>query len=404
MSDIDRLVGTIYSRRDFLHKGGQWTAALALANAFPLAAPWNALAQGAPGPGPGPAVGRMIQHSLRYLDLEMPAHLIDSWLTPVELFYVRNHIEQPEVNLGEWRLRVSGEVERPLELTYADLLRFEQADVANTLECAGNGRAMFRPRVPGIQWARGAVGNAHFSGPRLADVLRRAGVKLSGKHVMFNGLDQPPLKAPDFVRSIPMEKAMHADTLLATRINSVALPLEHGFPVRGIVPGWLGAASVKWVTEIQVLDRPYDGTFMNSGYRFPKRSVAPGESVPAEEKYVLTALSVKSLITSPRQGARLKKGPIKIMGVAWAGVEDVVRVDVSTDYGRTWRAAELGKDHTKYAWRLWGYTLQAREPGSYLIMARATDSAGRTQPLAASWNPSGYFWNVVEQVRIDVEA
>ncbi|MFQ5926237.1 MAG: sulfite oxidase [Terriglobia bacterium] len=392
--------GAWLSRREFLRTSGRWGGALALASALPLVWAQEGGAQGVPVAGKE----KLILRSLRFLDLEMPVHLLDSWLTPVELFYVRNHIAQPRVELGAWRLRVSGEVERPLELTLAELGKFEQAAVTNTLECAGNGRAFHRPRVPGIQWARGAVGNARFTGPRLADVLRRAGVKATGKHVAFNGLDAPPGNVPDFIRSIPIEKALDPDTLLATQMNGAPLRAEHGFPVRVLVPGWIGAASVKWLGEVRVLAREFDGHFMKRGYRLPRRPVAPGEAVSAAEMDVITALDVKSIIARPGDGAHWKLGPLRISGAAWAGEADIVHVEVSTDFGRSWQPAALGREQAKYAWRLWHYTWQPPAAGTYVVMSRATDSAGRTQPLVASWNPGGYLWNVVERVRIHVEA
>lgn len=391
------------ARRDFL-----WSSARLL-GAAALAGPSLTLAQlGWPGPMLAQDVvngkEKMIVRSARYLDLEMPVHLLDSWLTPVELFYVRNHLPLPGVNLAEWRLTVTGEVERPLELKFADLEKLEPASVTNTMECAGNGRSFYHPRVPGIQWTRGGVGNAVFSGPRLADVLRRAGVKPSGKHVAFNGLDEPPGKVPDFIRSIPIDKALHQDTLLATKMNSAPLTIEHGFPVRALVPGWLGAASVKWLIEIKLIEREFEGNFMKPGYRFPMRAVPPGGEISPDETATITGLPVKSIIAVPGDGSHWKLGPIRIHGAAWAGESDVTRVDVSTDQGRTWQAAHLGSEKARYAWRLWEYNWKPPAPGSYVVMSRASDSAGRTQPEQPAWNPSGYLWNVIDKVQIHVEA
>ncbi len=387
-------------RREFLASLTRLGAATVLAGAAPAFWPRASFAQDAVVPGKE----KLIVRSLRYMDLEMPVHLLDSWITPVELFYVRNHLALPSVNLPEWRLVVTGEVERPLELTLGDLEKFEPTSVTNTIECAGNGRAFYRPRVPGIQWTRGGVGNARFTGPRLADVLRRAGLKSTAKHVAFNGLDEPPGKVPDFIRSIPIEKAMHPDTLLATQMNGAPLTIHHGFPVRALVPGWLGAASVKWLIEIRVLDHEFDGPFMKPGYSLPKRPLAPGEEVSPEDTVGIRSLDVKSIIARPGEGSHWKLGPIRISGAAWAGEAEIVRVDVSTDFGRTWQAAALGREQAKYAWRLWEHVWTPAAPGSYVLMSRATDTAGRTQPLAPSWNPSGYLWNVVDQVRINVEA
>jgi len=389
-------------RREFLRAGARLVgAAWASHGLLP-----ELMAQaGAPQRSLGvPGKEKMIVRSLRYMDLEMPVHLLDSWITPVELFYVRNHLPLPTVNVAEWSIAVTGEVEHPLELKLADLENFEQAKVFNTMECAGNGRSFYRPRAPGIQWGRGSVGNAEFSGPRLGDVLRRAGLKATAKHVAFNGIDEPPGKVPDFIRSIPIEKALDRDTLVALRMNGAPLRIEHGFPARALAPGWLGAASVKWLIEIRVMDREFDGNFMKPGYRFPTRPVPPGGEISPEETAVITGLPVKSVIARPGDGSHWKLGPVRISGAAWAGENEVTRVDISTDEGKTWKPAKFGPEKAKYAWRLWEYAWKPGKAGSYVVMSRATDSAGRRQPAEPAWNPSGYLWNVIDRVRIHVEA
>ena len=347
----------------------------------------------------------MIVRSLRFLDLEMPAEYANSLITPVEHFYVRNHMHEPStVDPGEWRLSIGGEVQKPLTLTLAELTRMEQHTVIDTLECAGNGRAFAVPRVPGIQWEKGAVGTARFSGPRLREVLERAGVKATGKHVMFHGLDEVPRKVPPFIRSIPIEKASDVDTLVALHMNGAALTKHHGFPARALVPGWIGAASCKWLTEIKVLDKEFEGNFMSPGYRLPNQPVKPGEAVNVEDTHPATALNVKSLIASPRDGASVKSRAMHVQGVAWAGEADVAKVEVSTDSGTTWQPARLGKEQSHYAWRLWGYWWNAPNSGAYTIMSRATDTQGRTQPDSVPWNPSGYLINIVDRVQIHVQA
>ncbi|HXE90852.1 MAG TPA: sulfite oxidase [Terriglobales bacterium] len=366
----------------------------------------GALALGAGGLQAAPLPGKrhMLVRSLRFLDLEMPMDRLGAWITPVELFFVRNHMAEPYgLDPDEWRLRVAGEVERPLVLTYADLAKLEPATVVNTLECAGNGRGFFRPQVPGVQWERGAVGNARWSGVRLRDVLTHAGLKRNARHVAFRGMDEPPGKVPAFVRSIPIEKAMHADTLLATRMNGTPLTKHHGAPLRAVVPGWVAAASVKWLAEIQVLDREFEGNFMNPGYRIPRRPVQPGQAVNHNDTDPVTALSVKSIIAQPAEGAILPLAPVRIHGAAWAGEHDVTRVEVSIDGGRTWQPAQLGRQQARYAWRLWEFAWQPKSRGEYALRSRATDSAGRTQPLAPTWNPGGYLWNVADEVKVRVE-
>jgi DMSO/TMAO reductase YedYZ molybdopterin-dependent catalytic subunit len=308
------------------------------------------------------------------------------------------------VDAKEWRLAIGGEVDRPLSLTLADLARIPVRSVTNTLECAGNGRSLQSPKVPGIQWGKGAVGNARFSGPSLKSLLEKAGVRDTAKHVVFRGFDVVPGKVPPFIRSIPVEKALDGDTLVATEMNGSALTPHHGFPARVMTPGWAGAASCKWLAEITVQDKPADGNFMLPGYRMPNQPVKPGEAVKPEDTHSVTGLTVKSLIAAPSNGAKLKPGSQLLQGVAWAGEADVTRVDISTDGGASWNPARLGKDQVKYAWRLWSYAWKPARSGDYTILSRATDVQGRVQPDSAVWNPSGYFYNACDQVTVYVQA
>jgi sulfite oxidase len=385
-------------RRDFLR---QFSAATLMACAVRSRLSW-ALPQAQ---APVPVTGEygMILRSFRFVDLETPVEYFDTWLTPVPHFFVRNHMHEPaELEASDWRLDVDGEVEKPLSLSLADLSKFEMHAVVNTLECAGNGRGFERPQVPGIQWGKGAVGTARFSGPRLRDVLQRAGVKPTGKHVMFRGLDEVPGKVPPFIRSIPIEKALDEDTLIATHMNGSPLTKNHGFPARGLVPGWIGAASCKWLTEIKVLESEFVGNFMNPGYRLPNQPVKPGETVKPEDTHPVTGLNVKSVIAGPSDGAKLKTGKLSIHGTAWAGEANIAKVEISTDGGTTWNPAKLGRDQARFAWRLWSYDWRAGRSGDYTILSRATDTQGRTQPATAVWNPSGYLNNAIDQVTIHV--
>ena len=349
-----------------------------------------------------PGEDGMIVRSYRFFDLETPVEFFNTWFTPVPHFFVRNHMYEPSgLDADEWRLSVGGEVDKPLTFTLSELSKLETHSVVNTLECAGNGRSLHHPQVPGIQWGKGAVGTARFSGPRLCDILQRAAIKTTGKHVMFRGLDEVPGKVPPFIRSIPMEKALDSDTLVATHMNGAPLTKHHGFPARALVPGWIGAASCKWLTEIKVLDSEFVGNFMSPGYRFPIQPVTPGEAVKPEDTHALTSLNVKSVISGPLDGTNLKAGKISIHGAAWAGEADIVKVEVSTDGGSSWNLARLGHDQAHYAWRLWSYDWKPRA-GDYAILSRATDTQGRTQPDKPVWNPSGYLYNAVDQVKTHV--
>ncbi len=340
-----------------------------------------------------------------FLNLEMPAELVNSWITPVRHFFVRNHSsEPPRADLKRWTLAVLGEVHRPLELRFADLRRFPSASVVNTLECAGNGRAFFDPHTHGLPWQRGAVGTARFSGIRLRDVLGKAGVKDRGLHVMFRGGDEPAGNASPFIRSIPIAKALHPDTLIATHMNGRPLLNHHGFPARALVPGWIGAASVKWLSEIRILREPYEGGYMNPGYCLPRSPLRPGEAMKPEDSVPITAMGVKSIIVRPLDGATLNRGLVRMSGTAWAGEQQVVRVDVSTDGGGSWHEAQLDSRQAPYAWRLWTYAWQPAAAGNYVLMSRATDTAGNTQPAGMCWNPGGYMWNAIDRVKVHVKA
>jgi DMSO/TMAO reductase YedYZ molybdopterin-dependent catalytic subunit len=346
----------------------------------------------------------LIVRSFRFLDLETPVEYFNTWLTPAEHFFVRNHMHEPNtLDPAQWKLSIGGEVEKPYSLSLAELSEVASHSVVNTLECAGNGRAFQNPKVPGVQWEKGAVSTGRFSGPRLREILERAAVKPTGKHVMFRGLDEIPGKVPPFIRSIPIEKALDGDTLVATHLNGAPLPKHNGFPARTLVPGWIGAASCKWLTEIKVLDKEFEGNFMSPGYRMPNQPVKPGEAVRPEDTHPVTALNVKSLIVSP-SGGTVRSRSVNIEGVAWAGEADVVGVEVSADDGRSWQAAQLGNEKAHYAWRLWNFKWKPPKAGDYVIAARATDSQGRVQPAAPVWNPSGYLNNAVDQVNIHVQA
>jgi sulfite oxidase len=384
-----------FRRRDFLIGAGQLTAGLALMPALPESAFAQTVIKGKE---------RLIVRSIRPEDLETPVSLLNAWITPNDLFYVRHHLYAPTVDVNEWKLTVGGEVQNPITLTLDELKRAPKHAVTVTLECAGNGRAFFDPPVAGIQWEKGAVGTARFAGARLADVLNKAGVKPTGQFVAMNGADKPLGKMPDFIRNIPIKKALDADTILAYEMNGEALPFLHGFPLRAVVPGWEGAYAVKWLTDIQVIEKEYDGFFVKTAYRFPNRPVAPGEVVAPQDMIPLTGLVVKSFINSPLDGATVAPGKVRMSGLAWAGESNIAKVDVSMDNGSSWFPAKLGKERERYAWQSFEYEFDIARPGSYLLMSRATDDKGNVQPVAPWWNPSGYLWNVIDKVRINVKA
>lgn len=347
---------------------------------------------------------KLIVRSLRPEDLETPVGLLNTWLTPNDLFYVRHHSYAARVEEKDWTLKVAGLVETPLTLTLAELKQLPRVTVTVTLECAGNGRAFYDPPVAGIQWEKGAVGTARFTGARLADVLKQAGVKATAQYVVLNGADKPIGTMPDFIRNVPLTKALHADTILAYEMNDQPLPVLHGFPLRAVVPGWEGAYAVKWLNYIELIEKEHEGFFVKTAYRYPNKPVAPGAAVPPQDMVPLTGLVVKSFINAPLEGAQFKPGRVRIAGFAWAGELNIAKVEVSMDNGSTWTPARLGKERERYAWQSFAHEFNIARPGSYLLMARATDEKGNVQPVAPQWNPSGYLWNVIDKVRINVEA
>jgi DMSO/TMAO reductase YedYZ molybdopterin-dependent catalytic subunit len=343
----------------------------------------------------------------RPFDAETPVREFISYLTPNHRFFVRSHFGPPQPELisdATWRLRVSGLVERSSELTLKQLREMEAVTITAVVQCSGNGRAFHRPKVPGVQWERGAVGNARWTGARLRDVLATAGIRPEAHHVQFQGADRPVVASvPLFTRSIPLEKALHPDTILAYEMNGRPLPLLHGAPLRVITPGWMADSCIKWLTEITVQAEEAEGYYMQTAYRVPTKSVEPGttSSVPSTP---VEAMVVKSLIAAPQEGETVKSGPVTIQGVAWSGEARVVKVDVSFDEGKSWEPARLGGDDHPYAWRQWQFLWKAKSPGTFTILCRATDARGDVQPSVSPWNPSGFLWNGWDRVTITVTA
>jgi sulfite oxidase len=347
--------------------------------------------------------GELIVRNTRPLDLETPVTALDGRITPNRLFFVRSHLGTPAVGIHPWAVGIGGAVDNPRTLSLEDLDRLEQVTVPAVLQCAGNGRAYFRPRLPGVQWDRGAVGHAEWTGVRLGALLRLAGLGRSAAHVHFLGADAPPSpKTPAYLRSLPIERALESDTLLATRMNGEPLPLLHGGPVRLAVPGWTGNHWMKWLRRITVSADEAPGTYQQSGYRMPRTPVPPGAVLKPSDLVPLTFMNVKSLITAPAEGSVHAAGKIEVRGVAWTGQGHVTRVEFATDREPGWTRAILEGEGRQGSWRRWRIEWDASRPGSHTLRARATDSLGQTQPVATPWNRSGYLWNGIDEVKCEV--
>ena len=337
---------------------------------------------------------------------ESPLTSLDTWITPTERFYIRNHFSDvPNLDPSTWRLAIEGEVRQPLTLSLSDILAMPSKELASTMECAGNSRSYVTPPAEGLAFRHGAVSTARWKGVPLNLLLERAGLKDAAVEVVFEGADYGREEEDGvafdlaYRRSLLVEKARHPDVLLAYEMNGEALPVHHGFPLRLVVPRWYAMASVKWLTRVNVLDRPFDGFFQQRRYVM----INEGREDSLERKPV-TTLKVKSLITSPRHGEVVQPGACAIRGFAWSGEGEVDKVEVSTDGGRNWQEAALLGEPDPNTWRQWGFTWQALYPGHYILMARATDSAGNTQPDAIPWNFRGYANNGIHTIAVEVPA
>ena len=337
------------------------------------------------------------------LNAEAHPHLLDEPITPFGSFFIRNNGRLPEIKPKGWTLAVDGEVERELTFTVAELSeKFERVTITAVLECAGNGRAGFAERTYGVKWRFGAVGCARWAGVRLADVLRAAGVKRSA---VYTGHHSPDVQADGsgraaLSRGLPIEKALAQETLIAFEMNDQPLPYLHGGPLRIVAPGFPGSAWQKWLTRVWVRDREHDGAKMcGTEYRMPTIPVGPGEPIDESKFAVITDMPVKSLITAPAEDFVACAGGIEVRGFAWSGRVPVASVAVSADGGASWRAAELAPAAHHFAWRRFRAAISV-PPGPLLIMSRATDAEGRSQPLnGPAWNPRGYCNNAVHRVQ-----
>jgi DMSO/TMAO reductase YedYZ molybdopterin-dependent catalytic subunit len=347
----------------------------------------------------------LLSRAAEPLNFEFPFATVEEFVTPVTRFFVRNHFPQPDLDAAGWRLAVEGEVERPVELTYSELLALPACEVTSLLECAGNSRSLLEPAVKGVPWHMGAVGNAVWTGASLSSVLERAGLRPGAVEVVLQGADagaitQEP-KTPGvihYARSIPCDEALRPEVLLAYRMNGEPLRPEHGAPVRALVPGWYGMASVKWLTRVVVTDRPFQGYFQTFDYTRWDRSAGLPTLVPLGE------IPVKAAIARPTAGERIPAGTARrIEGAAWAGPAAVARVEVSTDGGTTWSAARLLGEAVPYTWRLWQHDWQVpATPGPRTLLARATDDRGRTQPPHRDPDRNNYMINHVLPVEVEV--
>jgi len=352
----------------------------------------------------------LIRLTTRPPNYETPLSYFAESITPNDAFFVRYHLAQiPQVNAATWRLNIGGEgAAAPFSLTLNELgTNFEQVDIAAVCQCSGNRRGFSNPHVPGVQWSSGAMGNAVWRGPRLKDVLARAQLRSEVVEIVVDGADTAPLAdTPDFIKSLPLAKAVDDNTIIALRMNGQPLPHYNGFPARLVVPGWTATYWMKHLVSIQAVTRPYDGFWMRGAYRIPNNMFPVVQRFLSQETAAntpITEMVVNSVIASPNEGQRFRVGdPVNVRGVAWDGGYGIARVEVSIDGGMSWREATLGPEAGRFAFRSFTYGFVADAQGARRITAKATNRIGQTQVDTLIFNPAGYHNNVVRATTIMV--
>jgi DMSO/TMAO reductase YedYZ molybdopterin-dependent catalytic subunit len=341
----------------------------------------------------------LVVHRAHPLNCEtsIPA-LIGGVVMPNAHFYVRNHFQIPRLDPSTWRLSVGGLVDRPLRISLRELGNMRSETRIVTLECAGNGRALLDPPVAGEKWNLGAVSTAEWTGVPLGEVLDRAGIKPEAREVLFRGADAGTLpgrtEAISFERSLTVDHARNSEALLAYAMNGEPLPVQHGYPLRLIVPGWYAVTSVKWLNEIEVIGHAFSGHFQTDSYFYEWQRDAQLVREP------VTLQRVRALITEPSAGTEVERGELAIRGVAWSGAAAMARVEVSVG-GGAWQEARLVGERKRHSWQWWEL-ITCMRPGMVVVRARATDLAGRSQPEGPEWNRLGYGNNAIQGVAVHV--
>ena len=333
---------------------------------------------------------------------ETPLTEVSSWVTPNRWFFVRSHYETSPIDIAQWRLRVDGCVKHGLELSWEQIESLPRRSVFATMECAGNGRSFLRPFVEGVQWTAGAVGHAEWSGVPLHFVLEKADLLAEANEIVFygadSGIEHGHGEPESFARSLPREKALHRDTLLATHMNGEPLEPSHGFPARLLVPGWYGVASVKWLTRIAAVASPFRGYFQTEKYTINHRT---GGGTRTD---IVGPMPVKSEIIRPVEQSVLGIGANRLFGMAWAGEHAVAAVEVSVDGGTSWQRAELQGPRAPYSWTAWEYLWETAVPGEYTLLSRAISEDGHVQPMDHDYDRGGYLLNFSRPISVRVDA
>ena len=416
------------SRRGFLGGAGLAAMGAAVGGAIPFSHNTpaglipGALAQGAPAATPAAAPkgpqylqfpgksDKLVVLGEKPLVAETPESMLDDDTTPTDKFFVRNNGLLPDQakDADSWKITVDGEVNKKLDLTLGELKsKFKAVTRRMVLECGGNGRSFFTPQARGNQWTNGGVGCAEWTGVKVADVIKAAGLKPSAIFSGHYGAD-PHLSGdatkPSLSRGVPIKKLMDENNLIVWAMNGQPLSNIHGFPVRLVVAGWPGSLSAKWLNRIWIRDKEHDGPGMGAtSYRVAIKPMVPGDKPDEKNFKDMESMPVRSIITNPANGAKLAAGTreVKLRGAAWAGDHTVKQVDISTDFGASWTRAKLGSPKNKYDWQRWTAAVKLPSDGYYEVWTRGTDSRGVMQPhIAGAWNPQGYGGNPMHRVAI----
>jgi sulfite dehydrogenase len=350
----------------------------------------------------------LIKLSWRPPNYEAPLATFRTPITPNDAFFVRYHLAGiPEMEeLRTWSLNIGGDAaERPAKLTMTELRALPAVEIVAVCQCSGNRRGLFSPHVAGVEWGVGAMGNARWRGARLREVLARAGIKPEAVELAMSGADGPLLPAtPKFVKSIPIDRALDPDTIIAYEMNGAPLPHLNGFPTRVVVPGWTATYWMKHLTSLEIRSKPLANFWMQTAYRVPRGMfpvARPFATQDNDKTSPITEIVVNSLVTNPSDGARVAAGGFSIQGIAWDGGHGIKTVELSSDGGATWRGATLGQDLGRFAFRACNLGMRADRPGALTVMVRATSNSGAVQPAKLLFNPGGYHHNVMQSITLD---
>ncbi|MFS0777470.1 sulfite oxidase [Neobacillus sp. 3P2-tot-E-2] len=343
----------------------------------------------------------LVTRRLQPENQETPIQFIENDIIHNSLFYRRNHFSYPKLTYSNYFLPINGLVTTPLLLSMQNILQLPSKTLEVVLECSGNKRSLFEPKVFGEQWEKGAISQGVWKGVPLVTLLEFSGIMEGAKEVVVEGYDvgiRTDLdKSFSYTRSLPLEKALHPDTIIAYKFNNQPLSFKHGFPFRLIVPQWYGMASVKWIKQISVIGSHFTGPFQDTDYMYYPNQNNDNDAHP------VSTMNVNTTIQKPLDMARLNSGKHVIKGIAWTGKGYIKKVEISTDNGSTWSNAKVREPISGYKWACWSYEWSAAEKGIYTIKSKATDSYGQTQPIKPYWNRKGYGYNAIDQIKVKIE-